>query len=71
MSSTTTTIKVDGMTCDGCSSSLQRALAAVDGVSKAEVTREPGQATVTYDSVKVHPARLDAVVEDAGFEVVK
>ena len=64
----TTTIKVDGMSCGGCVKSVTGVLAALDGVSKAEVSLEQKQAVVDFDAAKVTRDQLKAVIEDAGFE---
>ena len=49
---------VRGMTCGGCTSSVQRTLSKLDDVSHAEVSLHPGVATVTAD-----PARRDTRAE--------
>jgi copper chaperone len=64
----TTTIKVDGMTCGGCTASVTRVLSELPGVAKVEVVLEPGQATVEFDAGQVSRASLCATIEDAGFE---
>ena len=43
---TTTTLSVGGMSCDHCSAQVEKALAAVDGVSAVAVDLESGLATV-------------------------
>lgn len=64
----TVTFKVSGMTCGGCSSSLEKKLAAEDGVSKAIASHDENTATVTYDPAIVGELRLVDVIEDAGFD---
>jgi len=64
----TTTIKVGGMTCGGCSGSVTRVLAELPGVTRAEVTLDPGQAVVTFDPAVVTRAVLCAAIDAAGFE---
>ena len=53
---TVQTLKFDvgGMTCGGCTGSVQRALSHMDGVSHAEVSLRPGLATVVIDSDHRH-----------------
>ncbi len=65
----TTTIKVDGMSCGGCVKNVTGALLGVDGVSKAEVSLEQGQAVVEYDTAKATLGALTQAIEDAGFDV--
>ncbi len=64
----TTTIKVDGMSCGGCVTSVTGVLTALDGVAKAEVSLEQKQAVVEFDSGKLTRDQLKSVIEDAGFE---
>jgi copper chaperone CopZ len=40
----TFSLKVDGMTCTGCSGKVTKALAGIDGISKVEVSHETGAA---------------------------
>jgi len=58
---------VNGMTCGGCVSSVERALGRVSGVAKVRVSLEERKARVEGDGLD--PARLRAAVEDAGFDV--
>ena len=58
-------LKIDGMTCGGCASRLQRVLLAAEGVESAVVTFEAGTAVVagsrSLDDIR-------AVVRGAGFD---
>jgi len=64
----TTTIKVDGMSCGGCTASVTKVLTELPGVAQAEVILTPGQATVEFDPTHVTRAALCAAIDDAGFE---
>lgn len=66
--SSTTTLLVDGMTCDHCVSSVRSAIGKVDGVTDVSVDLASGQVTVATDSTP-DEAALRAAVEDAGFDV--
>jgi uncharacterized membrane protein YraQ (UPF0718 family)/copper chaperone CopZ len=59
-------LKIDGMRCNGCVTSVQRALAEVDGVTEAEVLLDRGQARVRGNGVAVHD--LVEAVTSLGFE---
>ena len=59
---------VQGMTCGGCTSSVQRALSQLDGVSRVEVSLDPGSASVTIEPGVVSAAQIEAVLDDLGFE---
>lgn len=65
----TVTMKVEGMTCGGCVASVTRVLKSTPGVSDAQVTLQPGAATVTFDPAKVQVGQLKAAIEEAGFDV--
>ncbi len=58
---------VSGMTCGGCSGSVQRALRQIDGVSHVEVTLRPGVATVMTDPSRVTPAQIESVITRLGY----
>lgn len=66
----TATIKIKGMTCMGCVSSIRNVLSNVPGVAQIEATLEPPQATVHFDSAVTKLDRLKDAITDAGFEVV-
>ena len=66
----TATIRIDGMSCGGCVSSVTRALQRVNGVDYVEVTLAPQVAQVTFDPAKVELPALIKAVKDAGYEVV-
>ena len=63
----TLSFDVSGMTCGGCTGSVQRALGKVVGVSHAEVTLRPGTATVVADPALVTSAQIEALISRLGF----
>lgn len=63
----TATVKITGMTCDGCANQVRNALLKVDGVYDAEVNWESGVATVKFDGSKVDQAKLGAAITKAGY----
>jgi heavy metal translocating P-type ATPase len=63
-------ITVDGMMCAHCQSHVQQALAAVEGVEKAEVSLEKKEATVTL-SKDVPQKELFEAVTEAGYTPTK
>ncbi len=65
---TTRTMKIEGMMCTHCSSRVEKALNAIDGVS-ATVDLEHKTATV-HAEPQVEDAALKTAVEDAGYTVV-
>lgn len=64
----TVTIEVGGMTCQGCVASVTRVLKALPGVKDANVTLEPGAATVVFDPGQTGVAAMKSAIEDAGYD---
>jgi copper chaperone CopZ len=60
------TIIIDGMSCEHCTSHVEKALNAIPGVS-AKVSLKTGSAEITGD---VSDDTLKKAVEDAGYDVV-
>ena len=61
------TIGVEGMTCGGCVSRLERELHATEGITMASVNLDPGQATVVGS---VDAEAVARIVAAAGFKPV-
>ena len=59
---------VSGMTCGGCTGSVQRALNKIDGVSRAEVTLHPGVVSVEADPARVTSAQVEAAINGLGYQ---
>ena len=64
----TVTIRVSGMKCGNCSSSVTKALKATGGVQDAQVDHAKGEAVITYDDEKVTEAKLREVINGTGFK---
>jgi copper chaperone len=62
------TLKIGGMTCGGCASTVTRVLRAVSGVSSVDVSLEQAAAKVEYDARTASREQLKAAVEGAGFD---
>lgn len=65
----TTVLKVNGMTCGGCVRSVKNVLEGIQGVSRAEVSLEKAQATVSYDPAQADVKRMKEAITDAGYQV--
>ena len=65
---TTTTLKVEGMTCGSCTSSVESGLRAVEGVGSVSVSLVMERAVVTHDADKISAQQLKDIVEDRGFD---
>jgi len=62
-------LKVTGMTCGGCTSSVTHALKAIAGVGDVNVSLSAGEATVQYDERLTSPDKLKSAVKGAGYGV--
>lgn len=65
----TDTIVVPEIHCDHCRSSIEGALAPLDGVARASVDIEARQVTVEYDASTIDRDALISAIEDQGYEV--
>ena len=63
----TLSFDVSGMTCGGCTGSVQRVVSKIDGVSHAEVTLRPGVATVAIDPARVTSAQIESAITALGY----
>lgn len=63
----TVIIRVQGMTCDGCATSVENALKSTDGVEQARVNFKSGKAVIKYNDQKVTISRLREVIHNTGF----
>jgi copper chaperone CopZ len=63
-----TTIKIEGMNCDGCRRGAENALKQVPGVAAVTVSLGRGEAQVEYDEKKAALSDLKAAVAAAGFK---
>jgi len=69
----TEVLKVTGMTCGGCASSIMRALVAIDGVHDVKVTLSAGkvasEVNVQYDEQFTSSDNLKLAIKEAGFGI--
>ncbi len=66
-----TTFTVEGMHCDGCSSTITATLKKIDGVTDASADHEAGSAVATYNPRKAEVDELRAEIEKLGYTVTK
>ena len=69
MSTTTTTYKVEGMSCEHCVRAVSAEVGGLDGVSAVDVDLATGEVTVTSKS-PLDEAQVRAAVDEAGYELV-
>jgi len=62
-------IPVEGMTCGGCTSSVEKALSAHDGIQKATASLEGANVEVEFDGAVIAQGQIEEAIRDAGFDV--
>lgn len=62
-------IPVEGMTCGGCTSSVEKALGARDGVSVATASLEGANVEVEFDPAIIIQGQIEEAIREAGFDV--
>ncbi len=68
---TSKTIKVEGMSCHHCTEAVTRAVKALAGVERVEVSLQKKSAEVRYDESLLAEAELAAAIEGEGYQVVR
>ncbi len=67
----TTTLKVSGWHCSGCSKKTAKAVQAVKGVKEAIADSEKKTLTVTYDDTVAKPADIEKAVAALHYSIDK
>ena len=62
-------IRIEGMHCEGCVASVQRALASRPGVDAAQANLDSGIVAIDFDPSRIDRPGLEAAIEDAGFDI--
>jgi len=63
--------RVEGMSCGGCSSKLEKNLTEVPGVEAVKASHETGTVDVTLGARPVPKSVIETVIEESGFDVVR
>lgn len=63
----TLTLNVSGLDCGGCEARADRALRAVKGTRRVEVSKRGHTARITYETRATSPKRIQAALKKAGF----
>ncbi|NOY64630.1 MAG: heavy-metal-associated domain-containing protein [Nitrospirae bacterium] len=61
-------VKIEGMSCEHCVARVKKAIDAIDGVLKSDVSI--GSATVEYDDAKTGRDQIVKAIEGVGYKVV-
>ncbi|KAI2641030.1 heavy metal translocatin [Xylaria nigripes] len=64
----TTTLRVEGMTCGACTSSVEAGFKGVEGVGDVSVSLVMERAVVTHDPQKLPAQKIKEIIEDRGFD---
>ncbi|KAI1825665.1 heavy metal translocatin [Xylaria intraflava] len=64
----TTTLRVDGMTCGACTSSVEAGFKGVEGVSSVSVSLVMERAVVVHDPQRISAEQIKEIIEDRGFD---
>lgn len=64
----TTSLKVGGMTCGACTSSVEAGFKGVDGVGNVSVSLVMERAVVMHDPSRITAEQVRDIIEDRGFE---
>ncbi|KAK0261498.1 Cu(2+)-transporting P-type ATPase [Friedmanniomyces endolithicus] len=65
---TTTTLKVTGMTCGACTSSVEAGFSGVEGVGSVSVSLVMERTVIIHDAETIDALQLRDIVEDRGFD---
>ncbi|MEG4985261.1 heavy metal translocating P-type ATPase [Microcoleus sp. BR0-C5] len=64
------TLKLRGMSCASCASSIEQAIQSVPGVLECHVNFGMEQATIQYDSKQTNLETIQSAVDDAGYQAL-
>lgn len=65
---TTTTLRIGGMTCGACTSAVESGVKELPGVLEVVVALVMERCVVTHDLTRVSPEKLQETIEDRGFD---
>lgn len=66
---TSTTFSVPDVSCDHCKTSIEGAVAELDGVNRVEVNIEPKTVDVDFDEETVQAQAIVDAIEEQGYKV--
>jgi len=67
----TVTIRVEGMHCESCASSIEKKLKATEGVEEVRVSYDKKEAWVKFDDQKTTVALLREAINSTGFKAIE
>lgn len=63
------TISIEGMQCNHCKMSVEKALNSIEGITSVEVNLENKNAVIEFNK-EIENDKIKSVIEEAGFEVI-
>ncbi len=66
----TITVRVDGMTCGGCESSITKALLTHPEITDVKASHTAGTVDVSVSDASISMEALTELIEGAGFDVL-
>ncbi len=69
MAKVTTVLKVEGMSCQHCVNSINKAVGELKGVDKVAVDLKAKRVSVDYNQEQLELDQIKEVIEDQGYEV--
>lgn len=63
------TLKIEGMSCQHCVKSVEKAVDGIDGVDSSDVA--VGSARVVFDDTKTGKDTIGKAIRDAGYKIVE
>ncbi|MDB6027006.1 MAG: Heavy metal transport/detoxification protein [Verrucomicrobiales bacterium] len=61
-------IAIEGMTCDGCVQTIEKALRKINGVKELRIDRSAALATVTFDHKQTNVPAMHEAILRAGYK---
>ena len=65
----TAILNINGMTCMGCVTSIEKVLEKIAGVSDSDISLKKKQAKIQYDPERTSINKLKEAIVEAGFEI--
>ncbi|MGH8727944.1 MAG: heavy-metal-associated domain-containing protein [Burkholderiales bacterium] len=62
-------IKIEGMHCNGCASTIEALLTREPGVKAANISYAARKGEILYDPGTTNPERITAAIEKAGYRI--
>jgi len=62
-------LKIEGMTCDDCETSIQKGVTALAGIDSISANYEDSTAFVRFDSTRTNLKEISEAIAQRGFEV--